>query len=400
MPLPVHALVQDETIRGLLLLTEIKARKTRNDADYLDLSLCDATGQISAKMWQTSPDAVADLETPCPVWVVARVDAYQGRMQLVVEQLDAHDASDEEYRALIPASAWSSELLWQEIEAHLRREITDPPLWTLIEAILQHPLVLERAKTIPAASHNHHAYRSGLAEHMLSMLRLTSNVATHYESYYAYPIHRGLLAAGVLLHDIGKIWELSGDIDAHYTDEGKLLGHIFMAARWVEEVAAPLNIPRALIVELQHLILSHHGLLEYGSPKVPQTLEAMVLHHVDKLDADMNQWMAALSAPGWTGYQRNYQRAMLRPDHLRASWTPIGAHGDQEYNTQSWTSAVSRGPGGVNPAEVPAHASTEKSAKKPKALEPAQPASPSPSKAEDVQVKEDPNLGLFDGLSD
>src|SRR5690625_5633175 len=91
MPLPIHALVQDETIRGLLLLTEIKARKTRNDADYLDLSLCDATGQISAKMWQTSPDAVADLETPCPVWVVARVDAYQGRMQLVVEQLDAHE---------------------------------------------------------------------------------------------------------------------------------------------------------------------------------------------------------------------------------------------------------------------------------------------------------------------
>src|SRR5690625_5386679 len=81
MPLPIHALVQDETIRGLLLLTEIKARKTRNDADYLDLSLCDATGQIAAKMWQTSPDAVAHLETPCPVQVVARVDAYQGRMQ-------------------------------------------------------------------------------------------------------------------------------------------------------------------------------------------------------------------------------------------------------------------------------------------------------------------------------
>jgi|SRR5690625_42109 len=392
MPLPIHALVQDETIRGLLLLTEIKARKTRNDADYLDLSLCDATGQIAAKMWQTSPDAVAHLETPCPVQVVARVDAYQGRMQLVVEQLEAYEPTDEEYGTLIPTSAWSSELLWREIEAHLRQEITDEPLWVLVEAILAHPLVLERAKTVPAASHNHHAYRAGLAEHMLSMLRLTASVATHYAHYYRYPIHRGLLAAGVLLHDIGKIWELSGDVDAHYTDEGKLLGHIFMAARWIEEVAAPLNTPRTLVVELQHLILSHHGLLEYGSPKVPQTLEAMVLHHVDKLDADMNQWMAALCEPGWTGYQRNYQRAMLRPDHMRASWTSIGAEPDAVYNTRSWTSGAGQGPG--LPDAVGSEASLDALAPE---TTPSAGRKKSPSKAEAEKV-EDPNLALFDGL--
>lgn len=422
MPLPIHSLITDETIRGPLLLSEITARKTRNGADYLDLKLRDATGQVPAKMWQTAPEAVAHLSPPCAVQVVARVDSYQGRIQLVVENLEAYEPTDEEYGALIPTSAWSVDLLWREIEAHLRQEIQDEALWTLVEAVLSHPLVLERAKTVPAASHNHHAYRAGLAEHMLSMLRLTSNIAQHYQNYYAYPVHRGLLAAGVLLHDIGKIWELSGDVAAQYTDEGKLLGHIFMAARWIEEIAAPLNTPRALVVELQHLILSHHGRLEFGSPKVPQTIEAMLLHHVDKLDSDMNQWMAALSAPGWTQYQRNYQRSFLRPDHLRAEWTRTGAEGDAEYSAHSWTADAARGPGraadlatrssstaqqdqvgtGATPQRTAPRAAAPTTghapARKTKADTSTAPDDTSDAQEEPEETSK--NLGLFDGLDD
>lgn len=401
MPLPIHSLVTDETIRGPLLLSEIKARKTRNGADYLDLSLRDATGQVSAKMWQTSPDAVAHLSPPCAVQVVARVDSYQGRIQLVVEHLEGYDPTEEEYQTLIPTSAWSADLLWREIEAHLRQEITDDALWALVDAVLSHPLVLERAKTIPAASHNHHAYRAGLAEHMLSMLRLTSNIAQHYQNYYAYPVHRGLLAAGVLLHDIGKIWELSGDVGAQYTDEGKLLGHIFMAARWVEEVAAPLNTPRALVVELQHLILSHHGKMEFGSPKVPQTIEAMLLHHVDKLDSDMNQWMAALSAPGWTQYQRNYQRSFLRPDHLRETWTQTGAEGDAEYNAHSWTTDTSHGPGQSAISSSASHAPESTSHPSAVSTDRTPPsATPAPDNSPAEEEVKSATLGLFDGLDD
>lgn len=421
MPLPIHSLITDETIRGPLLLSEITARKTRNGADYLDLKLRDATGQVSAKMWQTAPEAVSHLSPPCAVQVVARVDSYQGRIQLVVEDLQAYEPTDEEYSALIPTSAWSVDLLWKEIETHLRQEIQDEALWTLVEAVLSHPLILERAKTIPAASHNHHAYRAGLAEHMLSMLRLTRNIAQHYQNYYAYPVHRGLLAAGVLLHDIGKIWELSGDVSAQYTDEGKLLGHIFMAARWVEEVAAPLNTPRALVVELQHLILSHHGRLEFGSPKVPQTIEAMLLHHVDKLDSDMNQWMAALSAPGWTQYQRNYQRSFLRPDHLRAEWTQTGAEGDAEYSAHSWTTDAARGPGHAAGLEAGSSSTAQQvdadrqatpQRKAPTPTESSETSTPATQTTKDAPVADDAlgepekfeekskNLGLFDGLDD
>lgn len=394
MPLPIQSLLRDETIRGPLLLTEVQARKTRAGADYLDLKLRDATGSVSAKMWQSSAETVAHLTPPCTVHVVARVDEYQGRPQLVVEQLEGYVPTDDEYRALIPTSAWPSKLLWTEIRAHLRHEIIDEDLWALVDAVLNRPEVVALAPTIPAASRNHHAYRSGLAEHVLSMMRLSAGVVRHYEHYYPYPIHRGLLAAGILLHDIGKIWELSGEVDAQYTDEGRLLGHIFMAARWIEEVAESVGTPRALVVELQHLILSHHGQLEFGSPKLPKTLEAMVLHHIDKLDADMNQWMAELTQPGWTNYQRNFNRPFFRPDHFRETWTDVGV-GEQG----------SFGPGlpvyaSNAPIQEEAQSSVREKGRKRASSRPAEAQTEPVVASADAPESAPQTLGLFDGLGD
>lgn len=386
MPLPIHALLRDEIIRGPLLLTELEGRKTRNGADFLDLKFKDATGQVAAKMWQTSADALAHISVPSPVWVHARVDEFQGRPQLVVEKVEAYTPTDEEFRALIPTSAWPAHLLWEEIRTHLRREIQDAALWQLVEAVLEHPEVVANAPTTPAATRNHHAYRAGLAEHMLSMLRLASGVVRHYEQYYPVPIHRGLVAAGILLHDLGKIWELSGDLDAQYTDEGRLLGHIFMAARWVEEIAKPLGTPRGIVVELQHLILSHHGELAYGSPKRPKTLEAMVLHHIDKLDADMNQWMSQLTEPGWTAYQRNYERPFFRPDQLREDWSPMHMNPPATF-----------GPG--RSEEHDAHTRGAKHTNAPVDSAGAEP-TPARSRAPKESPEPSPTLALFDGLDE
>lgn len=386
MPLPIHALLRDEIVRGPLLLTELEGRKTRNGADFLDLKFKDATGQVAAKFWQTSADALAHISVPSPVWVHARVDEFQGRPQLVIEQIEAYTPTDEEFRALIPTSAWPAHLLWEEIRIHLRHEIQDEALWQLVEAVLEHPEVVEGVPTSPAATRNHHAYRAGLVEHMLSMLRLAAGVTRHYEQYYPVPIHRGLIAAGILLHDIGKIWELSGDLDAQYTDEGRLLGHIFMAARWIEEVAKPLGTPRGIIVELQHLILSHHGELAYGSPKRPKTLEAMVLHHIDKLDADMNQWMSQLTEPGWTMYQRNYERPFFRPDQLREDWSPMHTN-----------SPAARGPGHAVDTDAPTPAAMQAQGNTDSSDAP-------PAKTRDRAPKEapepSPTLALFDGLDE
>lgn len=407
MPLPIQSLLPNETVRGPLLLTELTARKTRNGADYLDLKLRDATGSVPAKMWQTSAEMVAHLQPPCTVLATARVDEYQGRPQLVIEQLEAYSPTDEEYRDLIPTSAWPSELLWKEVRAHLRHEIVDQDLWTLVEAVLNRPEVIASAATIPAASRNHHAYRSGLAEHVLSMMRLSAGVIRHYEQYYPYPIHRGLLAAGILLHDIGKIWELSGEVDAQYTDEGRLLGHIFMAARWIEEVAATVNSPRAMVVELQHMILSHHGLLEYGSPKVPQTLESMLLHHIDKLDADMNQWMAELTQPGWTNYQRNYARSFFRPDEYRETWTQIGAGelgprgpGQAVDELDAPPSSVGTFSAASEAAAPPTASSTPAPEAAKKRTKPANDASAPSADKNVVDTSSSKTLTLFDGLGD
>lgn len=373
MPLPIQRLQRDEIVRGPLLISDAQVKQTRTGKNYLDLKVRDASGQVAAKMWQISPELEAELPSLSVIWVTARVDEFNGRPQLILETIEPYVPTDEEYRDLIPTSAWPAPLLWTEIRRHLQHEITDPALWRLMEAVLDHPDIVSAAPTIPAASRNHHAYRAGLAEHVLSMLRLSATVVRHYESYYPYPIHRGLLAAGVLLHDIGKIWELSGDVDASYTDEGRLLGHIFMAARWIEDVARPLDIPRPLIVELQHLILSHHGKLEFGSPKRPKTIEAMVLHHIDKLDADMNQWMAELSQPGWTGYVRNYERPLFRPDAMRETWThpaafhapargpglPIDLRSDDTAMNAPPADASSFSPSTTNHGGQPTSASTE-----------------------------------------
>ena len=315
-------LLPDMNFRGALVLLDAQSRLTKSGTTYLDLKFRDRSGEISGKRWQVSEEEVDALKGVTFVYVVGRVESFQGRNQLRVETVTAYEPTAEELQGLVRASHWESDLLWRELRTHLRHEISDDSLWSVVEAALEDPEVMERARWIAAANTNHHAYRSGLAEHMLSMMRLSAQVIRHYERYYPIPIHRGLVAAGIFFHDLGKIWELEGSVQTTYTTEGRLLGHIFMAASWLGTLGERVDAPRELIVELQHIVLSHHGQLEFGSPKRPKTVEAMVVHHIDKLDADMNHWMHELGqTEGWTTYQRNYERFLFRADQTRGSWT-------------------------------------------------------------------------------
>lgn len=314
-------LVADAIFRGPLVLLDCQPRSTKTGSMYLDLKLRDRSLEISGKRWQSTEEELQGLRGQTFVYVIARVESYQGKSQLKVESIEPYAPSADELQNLVRASAWESSLLWREIRQHLRHEITDDALWAVIECAMEDPDVRDRAHWIAAANTNHHAYRSGLAEHMLSMLRMSAQVVRHYENYYPIPIHRGLIAAGIFFHDLGKIWELEGDVQTTYTTEGRLLGHIFMAANWLTKIGEQAKAPRELIVELQHIVLSHHGQLEYGSPKRPKTVEAMIVHHIDKLDADMNHWMHELkNAQGWTPYQRNYERPLFRADLTREAW--------------------------------------------------------------------------------
>lgn len=319
-------LTTDAHFRGPLLLVDAQEREAKNGSRFLDLKLRDRSSEINGKKWKSTPEEFAAIRGAQFVFVNAREESFQGRMQLRVETIEPYEPNAEELQQLIRASAWDASMLWGEVTAHLRHEITDDALWRLVDAALQDPDVQARAQRMAAASMNHHAYRSGLAEHILSMLRLGAQIVRHYENYYPIRIHRGLVAAGILFHDLGKIWELEGDIQASYTTEGRLLGHIFMAASWLQDLGQRTQAPRALVMELQHIVLSHHGQLEFGSPKRPKTLEAMVIHHIDKLDADMNHWMTELeNTQDWTPWQRNYGRPLFRPDHIRESWAETPA---------------------------------------------------------------------------
>lgn len=321
MPFPISSLVNNEPAEGNVLMVRAEVRQARNGSDFLDATFQDATGTISGKFWNCPPDLLSGMTLPAAVRIGAMVETFRERLQLKVQTIEALRDDEVDWGAIVPASAWQAQTLSRSVRAHLEAEVEEAPLRRLLLGILDLPEVVEALEVFPAASTNHHAYRSGLIEHSLSMMRLASSICDHYARYYPGRLHRGLVLGGILLHDLGKIWELDGPVTRAYTDEGRLLGHIFMAARWVEDVAADLgDIPRELVVELQHLILSHHGRLEFGSPKRPKTLEAVVLHHIDKLDADLNQLVAAMPDPGWTGYLRNYERYMFNPSAYRQSW--------------------------------------------------------------------------------
>ena len=325
MPLPIVDLNPGESLDGALLLVEATTREKRDGSTYLSAKLQDRSGTIDAVAWDVAHLRLDELVAPCVVRVRGQVTAWRDKVQVKLDAMARHEASHEEMLALVPASAFDPARLMADVRAHLDAVLVEEPLRRLVFAILEHPEVAPRLVMTPAASHNHHAYRSGLIEHVLSMLRLSGRIAEHYDAYYPGRLHRGLLAAGVVLHDVGKVWELEGEYTTSYSTEGRLLGHIFMAASFVDRVARELgDIPAALVTEVQHLILSHHGELEYGSPRRPKTLEAMILHYIDLMDARMNEWTAAMDQPGWSPWMRNYGRAVLRPDALRAPWMMAG----------------------------------------------------------------------------
>jgi len=189
---------------------------------------------------------------------------------------------------------------------------SDPHVKGLLLAFLDDPIVAQRLPVAPAAKGIHHAHRGGLAEHILSVMRLGQRVADHYPV-----LDRDLVMAGALLHDIGKIQELAWDGgNTRYTDEGRLVGHIVMTAQAIREKAARIpGFPPLLEAHLTHGVLAHHGQLEYGSPKLPMTLEAYVVHAIDSLDSRIDSWLDLMSRdPGetWTEQTKLYDRHLWK----------------------------------------------------------------------------------------
>lgn len=268
---------------GFFLVLAKQQRTTKTNKPYLNLILGDKTGQLEARVWDPSDSRIAkDFEQGSIVKVRGSCSRFEDRLQVKIDQLRVAQPDEVEKSDLLPATGYDVNDLWRQL-GNFIEGMSNPDLKALLTAILSDPGIAHAYREAPAARQLHHAWLGGLLEHVVSLLRLGERVAAHYPL-----IDRDLLLTGVILHDIGKIRELSWDTGFDYTIEGVLLGHIQMGVDLVEKTIDKLpHFPDRLRTLVLHLILSHHGKLEFGSPKLPMIPEALVLNFIDDLDAKM-----------------------------------------------------------------------------------------------------------------
>jgi 3'-5' exoribonuclease len=268
---------------GYFLVLGKQTRTTKQNKAYLNLTLGDKTGQIEARVWELADPRIAkDFDRGDVVKVRGSASRYEERTQLKVDQLRKAQASEADKLDMLPATTRDVGELWRQLQATVE-SLTNPDLKRLLNALLGDVSLAQAYREAPAARQLHHAWLGGLLEHVVSLLGLADRVAAHYPL-----LDRDLLLTGVILHDIGKIRELEWQTGFDYTVEGVLLGHIQIGVDLVEKTIAGLpDFPPRLRTLVLHMILSHHGKLEFGSPKLPMIPEALVLNFVDDLDAKM-----------------------------------------------------------------------------------------------------------------
>ena len=306
---------------SFFLVLAKQQRTTKQNKPYLSLTLGDKTGPIEGRVWELGDPRIAkDFERGDMVKVRGSVSRYDDRAQVKIDQLRKALDGEADKMDMLPATTCDVAVLWTALQAVVA-SITNPDLKRLLEALLNDPAIAQAYRLAPAARQLHHAWLGGLLEHVVSLLGLADRVASHYPM-----IDRDLLVTGVILHDIGKIRELSWDTGFDYTVEGVLLGHIQMGVDLAEKTIAGLSgFPDRLRTLVLHMILSHHGKLEFGSPKLPMIPEALVLNFVDDLDAKM-QAMAS-------EFERSAREGRA-PDELTGKVWALDQR--QLLNTKAW----------------------------------------------------------------
>lgn len=299
---------------GFFLCTRKESRVGRTGNPYLEVSLQDVSGELRAKVFNDAETASLEFDAGEFVKAQGRSNLYQGRTELILDKIrrvmpdrDAADGFRED--ECIRCAPRPADDMWAELMARID-SVQDRPLRGLLMSLATRHA--DRLRVWPAARNIHHAYRSGLLEHVLQIMKVSLFLADEYGA------RRDLLIAGALLHDIGKLRELSYSTTTEYTVEGNLVGHIVMGVQMLHDaVRDEPGLPAELVTELEHLILSHHGAHELGSPVVPKTVEAFLLAAVDDLDAKLHQIRQHLEnddSPGrFTAMHRWLDRAFFKP---------------------------------------------------------------------------------------
>jgi 3'-5' exoribonuclease len=329
----VSGLSADQNVTSFFLVQAKELRSTQEGKAYLRLELSDRTGTIEARMWEGAEQAAAEFSRDDVIKVQARVVSYRNKLQLSLEKLRRAKPDEIDLADYLPHTTADVEKLYAEL-ASFASSIQDPWLRKLAAGIIEDPAIAQKLKRAPAAKMMHHAYLGGLLEHVVSLCRLCSLVAGHYGELDA-----DLLLAGAILHDIGKLEELCYERSIGYTTEGQLLGHIVMELETVNRrIDAMAGFPPALKTVVQHLLVSHHGHYEFGSPKLPMIREALVLHYLDDLDSKLGAARDSLVAPGgedgWSAFSSALGRRMLKLDEYLKPQAGGGSQGELPLGPQ------------------------------------------------------------------
>lgn len=297
---PITAWQDGDFATGFALVARKETRDDKRGREYVDMELADATGAMIAKIWPDSPAMKGAFDEKDYVAFKGQVRSFRDQLQLSVDHIrrvrDADKADGFDPDALIPTAPEGIEPLWQRLGAIFPGAVERAPLQRLAEETLRRHG--DQIKTHPAAKSIHHAFRGGLLQHLVYMSELALDICKKYPE-----VDRDLVLLGILFHDLGKLVELGAMPDNDYTLEGQLVGHIVIGQNMLrtccEAVAQSGEaVPDRLRLHLEHLILSHHGKREYGSPVEPSTPEAWVLHIIDLLDSKMNHLRSAYRTEG------------------------------------------------------------------------------------------------------
>jgi 3'-5' exoribonuclease len=313
----VNQLGERENIDQVFLVADKQLRANRNGNLYLQLRLMDKTGSLTGMLWNATDQLYNSVPTGNYLQVAGTTQVYNGQLQMIITRIEPADTRQVEERDFVTVSTAEIDQLARRL-GELLRGIGNAHLRNLAEVFLADEAFLARFTAAPAGIKNHHAYRGGLLAHVVSLMEVCRVVAPLYPDLDA-----DLLLMGAFLHDAGKIDELVYDREFGYSDEGQLIGHVVMAVGMLERKAAEAErisgepLPRELLLRLKHLIVSHHGEYQYGSPKLPMTLEAIALHLLDNLDAKlysvaqiMKEEPAGESA--WTSYNQSLGRKFYK----------------------------------------------------------------------------------------
>ena len=286
-------------------------RQRRGGGPYLAAIVGDKTGEGAALVWANVEQIGKVLDVGAVVTIKGQVQRYNNRLQIVIRRAAKVPSDRVDETLYVRSSSVDVDILWQRLTT-LVEEVENEHLRQLLFRVISDPEVADLLRVAPAARGMHHAFRSGLLEHTVSMATMGRQLAIHYS------LNADLVVAGCVLHDLGKIWELDISSSIEYTDEGRLLGHLTMEVLYVDRVIAEMSaFPGEIRRQLLHILLAHHGRYEYGSPRRPKTPEALLVHMADNLDSKMAGMLEAINVDGdseaaWSPYSKILDRFIYR----------------------------------------------------------------------------------------